>query len=118
MATITELARAKMIMAMALAIGEEEANVLATAPNLDRQLASRHELQMGLLAGRNEIESIRFELRSSLSLARSNAEFESVKAEISRVIRRQTRQLFIGLISLMATMFAMLGGLLAISGKL
>ncbi len=70
MATIEELARAKMITAMALAIGEEEANVLATALNLDGQLASRYELQTGLLANREELRSglqaVRDELRVGL----------------------------------------------------
>jgi hypothetical protein len=36
----------------------------------------------------------------------------------SNVIVIPTRQLFVGFISLMATFFAMLGGLLAIMGKL
>ena len=229
MATITELARAKMITAMALAIGEEEANVLATALNLDGQLASRYELQTELLATREELravllgvsletQSLRDEMRAGLAatnealrtglansreelqkglkaasletqnlrdelrtglaatneairvgLAAANeelqkglqgasvetqnlrdemragfllvsrekeelrrdleasiaglrsdvdAKIDGLKDSMVREMHRQTRQLFVGMISLMATIFAMLGGLLAITGKL
>jgi hypothetical protein len=138
MATITELARAKMITAMALAIGEERANVLATALNLDGQLASRSELQAGLQAASLETLTLRDEMRAGfLSASRENeelrrdmeasiaglrsdvdAKIDGLKDSMVREMHRQTRQLFVGMISLMATVFAMLGGLLAITGKL
>ena len=138
MATITELARAKMITAMALTIGEEEANVLATALNLDGQLASHSELQAGLQAASLETLNLRDEMRAGfLSASRENeelrrdleasiaglrsdvdAKIDELKDTMVREMHRQTRQLFVGVISLMATIFAILGGLLAITGKL
>jgi hypothetical protein len=168
MASISEIERAKMITSLASAIGNEEANVLATALNLDGQLATRDELRVtemgirnamqdlkdGLQADfrseigslkdytRSELGSLRSEMHSELGSLRSEmhseigslrsvmhseidslgsemrSEIGSLRTEFTTEVRKQTRQLFVGLITVVATIFGLMAGLLSLSGKL
>jgi hypothetical protein len=134
MASISEIERAKMITSLASAIGNEEANVLATALNLDGQLATRDELRVtemgirnamqdlkdGLQADfRSEIGSLKDYTRSELGSLRSemHSEIGSLRTEFTTEVRKQTRQLFVGLITVVATIFGLMAGLLSLSGK-
>jgi hypothetical protein len=146
MASISEIERAKMVTSLAAAIGKEEANVLATALNLEGQLATRDELRVMEMAIRSdmqdlkdelkdhfrselksEIGSLRTELKSEIGSLRTEMKTEnaSLKSEIGALrteftteVRKQTRQLFVALITVVATIFGLLAGLLGLTGKL
>jgi hypothetical protein len=157
MASISEIERAKMVTSLAGAIGKEEANVLATALNLDGQLATRDELRVMEMAIRSdmqdlkdelkdhfrselksEIGSLRTELKSEIGSLRSDmktengslrseigslrndmkSEIGALRTEFTTEVRKQTRQLFVALITVVATIFALMAGLLGITGKL
>ena len=98
MASINEFERARMVTALAGAIGKEEANVLAGALNLEGQLASRDELRVTEMAIRTDIADLRDNLRSEIASVRDDlrteigsvrddlrAEIGSVRAEIGSV---------------------------------
>jgi plasmid stabilization system protein ParE len=76
MASISEFERARMITALAGAIGKEEANVLASALNLEGQLASRDELRVTEMAIRTDIADLRDNLRSELASVRDDLRVE------------------------------------------
>ncbi len=179
MASISEIERAKMITSLAEAIGNEEANVLATALNLEGQLATRDELrvmemairsdmqdlkdelkdhfrselksEIGLLRSelKSEIGSLRSELKSEIGSLRSELKSEigslrsdlaslrsdlgsevgslradlkfevgALRSEFTTEVRKQTRQLFVALITVVATIFGLIAGLLGLTGKL
>jgi hypothetical protein len=206
-ASITEIERAKMVTSLAAVIGKEEANVLATALNLDGQLATHEEVHVLSMELRNsmrdlkdenrlvissEVGALRTEMKAEFASVRAetstlrsdmnaefallraetgtlrsdmNAEFTSVraemkaefasvraetstlrsdmnaefalvradtKAEFARMgteigllrteftseVRKQTRQLFVALLTVVATIFGLMAGLLGIAGKL
>lgn len=87
MASISEFERARMITSLAGAIGKDEANVLASALNLDGQLASRDELRVTEMAIRTDIADLRDNLRSEIASVRDDlrSEIASVRAEIGSV---------------------------------
>jgi gas vesicle protein len=161
MASISEIERAKMVTSLAGAIGKEEANVLATALNLDGQLATRDELRVMEMAIRSdmqdmkdelkdhfrselkseigslrseftsEIGSLRSELKSEIGSLRSDmkaensslrselkSEIVALRTEFTTEVRKQTRQLFVALITVVATIFGLIAGLLGLTGKL
>lgn len=168
MASISEIERAKMITSLAEAIGNEEANVLATALNLEGQLATRDELRVMEMAIRSdmqdlkdelkdhfrselkseigslrselktEIGSLRSELKSEIGSLRSDLaslrsdlgsevgslradlkfEVGALRSEFTTEVRKQTRQLFVALITVVATIFGLIAGLLGLTGKL
>ncbi len=186
MASISEIERAKMVTSLAGAIGKEEANVLATALNLDGQLATRDELRVMEMAIRSdmqdikdelkdhfrselkseigslrtelkseigslrtelksEIGSLRTELKSEIGALRDDmkaengslrseigalrddmtaengslrSEIGALRTEFTTEVRKQTRQLFVALITVVATIFGLMAGLLGITGKL
>ena len=80
----------------------------------------RDEMRAGFLSASRENEELRRDLEASIAGLRSDvdAKIDELKDTMVREMHRQTRQLFVGVISLMATIFAILGGLLAITGKL
>jgi hypothetical protein len=159
-ASITEIERAKMVTTLAAVIGKEEANVLATALNLDGQLATHEEVQALSMELRNSMRDLKDETRAMISsevgalrldvnvefaLVRSEmkaefalvraetdtlrtetrAEFALVRSEIGLLrteftseVRKQTRQLFVALLTVVATIFGLMAGLLGIAGKL
>jgi hypothetical protein len=80
MASINEFERARMIAALAGAIGKEEANVLASALNLEGQLASRDELRVTEISIRTDIAELRDNLRSEIASVR-----EDLRSEIGSV---------------------------------
>ena len=84
MASISEFERARMITALAGAIGKEEANVLASALNLEGQLASRDELRVTEMAIRTDIADLRDNLRSEIASVRDDlrAEIGSVRDDL------------------------------------
>jgi hypothetical protein len=161
MASISEIERAKMVTSLAGAIGKEEANVLATALNLDGQLATRDELRVMEMALRSdmqdmkdelkdhfrselkseigflrseftsEIGSLRSELKSEIGSLRNDMKTENgslrselrleiaaLRTEFTTEVRKQTRQLFVALITVVATIFGLIAGLLGLTGKL
>jgi hypothetical protein len=150
MASISEIERAKMVTSLAGVIGKEEANVLATALNLDGQLATRDELRVMEMAIRSdmqdmkdelkdhfrselksEIGSLRTELKSEIGSLRSDmksengslrselkSEIGALRTEFTTEVRKQTRQLFVALITVVATIFGLIAGLLGLTGKL
>ena len=150
MASISEIERAKMITSLASAIGNEEANVLATALNLEGQLATRDELRIMEMAIRSEMQdlkdelkdhfrselkseigslrselkseigSVRTELKSEIGSLRADLKFEvgALRSEFTTEVRKQTRQLFVALITVVATIFGLIAGLLGLTGKL
>ena len=153
MASISEIERAKMITSLAAAIGNEEANVLATALNLDGQLATRDELRVLEMAIRSEMQDLKDELkadfrseigsfrtemhsevgslkadfrsengsfRTEIGSVRSDvtSEMGSLRSEVLTELHKQTRQLFVGLITVVATIFGLIAGLLGLTGKL
>ena len=196
MASITEIERAKMVTSLAAVIGKEEANVLATALNLDGQLATHEEVsvlsmelrssmrdlkdetravissEVGALRSdmnaefalvrsemkaefalvraetgtlrsdmkaefalvRAETGSLRSDMTAEFALVRAKtdtlrtetrAEFALVRSEIGLLrteftseVRKQTRQLFVALLTVVATIFGLMAGLLGIAGKL
>ncbi len=91
MASISEFERARMITALAGAIGKEEANVLASALNLEGQLASRDELRVTEMAIRTDIADLRDNLRSEIASVRDDLRVEigsvrdDLRAEIGSV---------------------------------
>jgi hypothetical protein len=80
MASINEFERARMITALAGAIGNEEANVLASALNLEGQLASRDELRVTEISIRTDIAELRDNLRGEIATVR-----EDLRSEIGSV---------------------------------
>jgi hypothetical protein len=195
-ASITEIERAKMVTSLAAVIGKEEANVLATALNLDGQLATHEEVsvlsmelrssmrdlkdetravissEVGALRSdmnaefalvrsemkaefalvRAETDTLRSDMKAEFALVRAEtdtlrsdmkaefglvraetdtlrtetrAEFALVRSEIGLLrteftseVRKQTRQLFVALLTVVATIFGLMAGLLGIAGKL
>jgi hypothetical protein len=113
MASISETDRAKMVTALVNAIGKEEANLLATSLNLDGQLASRDDLRVAEMAIRTDMQSMREELRNEIFSVRNE-----LKDQIHREISSQTKQLFVGVIGVMATVTGIVVGLFALLGKL
>jgi hypothetical protein len=113
MASISEIERAKMITSLASAIGNEEANVLATALNLDGQLATRDELRVTEMGIRNAMQDLKDELKADF-----RSEIGSLRSEFTTEVRRQTRQLFVALLTVVATIFGLIAGLLGLTGKL
>jgi hypothetical protein len=139
-----------MVTSLAGVIGKEEANVLATALNLDGQLATRDELRVMEMAIRSdmqdmkdelkdhfrselksEIGSLRTELKSEIGSLRSDmksengslrselkSEIGALRTEFTTEVRKQTRQLFVALITVVATIFGLIAGLLGLTGKL
>ncbi len=110
MVHIREIEPAKMITSLASAIGNEEANVLATALNLDGQLATRDELRVMEMAIRSEMQDLKDELKVHF-----RSEIGSLRTEFTTEVRRQTRQLFV---ALLATIFGLIACLLGLTGKL
>jgi chromosome segregation ATPase len=84
MASINEFERARMITSLAASIGKEEANVLASALNLDGQLASRDELRVTEMAIRGDIADLRDNLRAEIAGVRDDlrAEIASVRDDL------------------------------------
>jgi hypothetical protein len=98
MAFINEIDRARMVVSLSKAIGNEEANVLASALNLDGQLASRDELRVMEMAIRNDIHDVRIQLGAE--------------------VQAQTRTLFFGILGGIAGITAIVLGTLQLTGKL
>jgi hypothetical protein len=184
-ASITEIERAKVVTSLAAVIGKEEANVLATALNLDGQLATHEEVSVLSMELRSsmrdlkdetralissEVGALRSEMKAEFALVRAetgtlrsdmnaefalvradtdtlrsdmNAEFALVRADTDKLrsdmkdefalvraemgllrteftseVRKQTRQLFVALLTVVATIFGLMAGLLGIAGKL
>ena len=159
-ASITEIERAKMVTSLAAVIAKEEANVLATALNLDGQLATHEEVSVLSMELRSSIRDlkdenramissevgalrsdmnaefalVRSEMKAEFALVRAEtdtlrtetrAEFALVRSEIGLLrteftseVRKQTRQLFVALLTVVATIFGLMAGLLGIAGKL
>jgi hypothetical protein len=166
------------VTSLAAVIGKEEANVLATALNLDGQLATHEEVSVLSMELRSsmrdlkdetravissEVGALRADMNAEFALVRSEmkAEFASVRAETGTLrsemkaefglvraetdtlrtetradfalvrseigllrteftseVRKQTRQLFVALLTVVATIFGLMAGLLGIAGKL
>ena len=102
MAFINEIDRARMVVSLSKAIGNEEANVLASALNLDGQLASRDELRVMEMAIRNDIADLRIGFR----------------AELGSVVQGQTRALFFGILGGIAAITGIVIGTLQAAGML
>ena len=102
MAFINEIDRARMVVSLSKAIGNEEANVLASALNLDGQLASRDELRVMEMAIRNDIADLRVGFR----------------AELGSIVQGQTRTLFFGILGGIAAITGIVIGTLQLAGKL
>ncbi len=104
------------------ALGQElRAELAATRNELKGEMVEiRGELRTGLQNASNETQTLRRETERYIAelSAKLDQKIDELKDSSVRETHRQTRQLFIGLISVMATMLAMLGGLLAITGKL
>jgi chromosome segregation ATPase len=81
MPSISEIDRARMITSLAGAIGPEEANVLATALNLDGQLATRDELRVMEMALRTDVA----EARQDLS-RRIDQNTQQIQADIKQAV--------------------------------
>ncbi len=138
MASISEFERARMITSLAAAIGKEEANVLASALNLDGQLASRDELRVTEMAIRTDIADLRDNLRSEIASVRDDlrAEIGSVRDDVqelrvelytvkdelkdgfARGLQQQTRSLFFGILGGIGTITAAVMVALRVAGKL
>jgi uncharacterized protein involved in exopolysaccharide biosynthesis len=80
MPSISEIDRARMITSLATAIGAEEANVLATALNLDGQLATRDELRVMEMALRTDLADARQDLGRRID--ENSTQIQSLKSEI------------------------------------
>jgi hypothetical protein len=98
MTFINEIDRARMVVSLAKAIGNEEANVLTSALNLDGQLASRDELRVMEMAIRSDIHDVRIQLGAE--------------------VQAQTRTLFFGMLGGIAGITAIVLGTLQATGKL
>ncbi len=138
MASISEFERARMINALAGAIGKEEASVLASALNLDGQLASRDELRVTEMAIRTDIADLRDNLRSEIATVRDDlrAEIGSVRDDVhalrlelytvkddlkdgfARSLQQQTRSLFFGILGGIGTITGAVMVALRVAGKL
>ena len=104
---------------------ELEGLITSTKTELDKAITStKTELEKSITASKIELEKSLTNTKTDLEklIASNKSEtddkFNDLKDSMIREFQRQTRQVFVGVIGLMATVFAMLGGLLALTGKL
>jgi hypothetical protein len=123
MASISESDRAKLFMALAKALGNDQAETMSTALNLDGQLASRDELRTEIFAVRedmrDEFAAVRMEMRDEFAAVRMemregfdrvDGETRSLHSEIADVrekIASGNRNLLFQLLAMQMTMFGL-----------
>ena len=76
----------------------------------------RSDMKAEFALVRAETDTLRTETRAEFALVRS--EIGLLRTEFTSEVRKQTRQLFVALLTVVATIFGLMAGLLGIAGKL